>query len=174
MLYWRPLKMKHWGFFKKLIPAAESRIRAACLFPHLLTLRNTRARGRGYLVSLLSILGIYLQMSLGKACCPPAGSMQPLSSRPCLHYHRRRNACIMLSHQPPSFDFRFLRTKPAVSIASQPFLIAQRIENSQVRVILIGEWLVGRVLHLLVVLLEQSLVDLHGRWGKGDTGDEVL
>ncbi len=48
------------------------------------------------------------------------------------------------------------------------------IGNLQIRVILIREWLVGCIFHLLVVLLKQSLVDLHGWRSKGDTSNEVL
>lgn len=48
------------------------------------------------------------------------------------------------------------------------------IDNLQIRVVFIWKWLVGCILHLLVVLLEQSLIDLHGWGSKGDTGDEVL
>jgi hypothetical protein len=43
----------------------------------------------------------------------------------------------------------------------------------QVGIVFLGEWHLGSLGHLFLVLLEHGLVDLDFRWGKGRRGNEV-
>lgn len=44
----------------------------------------------------------------------------------------------------------------------------------QIWIILIGQGLLSRILHLLLVLLQDGLIDLHFRWCKSRGGDKFL
>ena len=66
--------------------------------------------------------------------------------------------------RPSSSAFRWC-------ILSQPSTCNHHL---QIWILLVGQWLVRCILHLLVVLLEESLVDLHLRWCKRRTCNEFL
>ena len=71
----------------------------------------------------------------------------------------------------PYHHITLARDHPAVTLPDRPLTI---LRSSQIRVVFVGKCHIGRVLHLLLVLLHELGVDLY-RWGsERDFSDKFL